>query len=222
MATSGTAREEARPAMTDWAAWGTSVGTLVLAGATFAAVRSSNRSARVAERTLLVGLRPLLVTSRAQDPARAGPVRRRSHIRCDCRAGNGPSRERCHLSRDSTTQRRLGHRGPARLSPGTGGGPEGGPGSAGPCSTQKRGSGSRSIVLLRTAARPLRRLRRRRLLASRAARPRHRAVCGHARGDRDLRAHHWSTCSTGITTGANRPSRDSCCCQGQARTGAVT
>jgi hypothetical protein len=55
--------------MTDWAAWGTSVGTLVLAGATFAAVRSSNRSARVAERTLLVGLRPLLVTSRAQDPA---------------------------------------------------------------------------------------------------------------------------------------------------------
>ena len=55
--------------MTDWAAWGTSVGTLVLAGATFAAVRSSNRSARVAERTLLVGLRPLLVPSRAEDPA---------------------------------------------------------------------------------------------------------------------------------------------------------
>jgi hypothetical protein len=55
--------------VTDWAAWGTSVGTLVLAGATFAAVRSSNRSARIAERTLLVGLRPVLSPSRSQDPA---------------------------------------------------------------------------------------------------------------------------------------------------------
>ena len=54
--------------MTDWAAWGTTAGTLVLAGATFAAVRWGNRSARVAERTLLVGLRPLLVTTPAQDP----------------------------------------------------------------------------------------------------------------------------------------------------------
>ena len=49
--------------MTDWAAWGTAAGTLVLAGATFAAVRSGSRSARIAERTLLVGMRPLLVTS---------------------------------------------------------------------------------------------------------------------------------------------------------------
>lgn len=55
--------------MTDWAAWGTSVGTLVLAGATFAAVRSSNRSARIAERALLVGLRPVLTPSRPEDPA---------------------------------------------------------------------------------------------------------------------------------------------------------
>lgn len=55
--------------MTDWAAWGTSVGTLVLAGATFAAVRSSNRSARIAERSLLAGLRPVLTTSRRDDPA---------------------------------------------------------------------------------------------------------------------------------------------------------
>jgi hypothetical protein len=54
--------------MTDWAAWGTAAGTLVLAGATFAAVRSGSRSARIAERALLVGMRPLLVTSRAQDP----------------------------------------------------------------------------------------------------------------------------------------------------------
>jgi hypothetical protein len=55
--------------VTDWAAWGTSVGTLVLAGATFAAVRSSNHSARIAERTLLVGLRPVLSPSRPQDLA---------------------------------------------------------------------------------------------------------------------------------------------------------
>jgi hypothetical protein len=54
--------------MTDWAAWGTSVGTLVLAGATFAAVRSSNRSARIAERSLLAGLRPALTTPRRDDP----------------------------------------------------------------------------------------------------------------------------------------------------------
>ncbi len=54
--------------MTDWAAWGTSIGTLVLAGATFAAVRSSNHSARVAERTLQAGLRPVLTTPRRDDP----------------------------------------------------------------------------------------------------------------------------------------------------------
>lgn len=54
--------------MTDWAGWGTSVGTLVLAGATFAAVRSSSRSARIAERSLLVGMRPMLTTSRFHDP----------------------------------------------------------------------------------------------------------------------------------------------------------
>ena len=54
--------------MTDWAAWGTSVGTLVLAGATFAAVRSSNRTARIAEQTLRVGLRPVLTPSRLEDP----------------------------------------------------------------------------------------------------------------------------------------------------------
>ena len=46
----------------------TAAGTLVLAGATFSAVRSSNRSARVAERSLMAGLRPLLMPSRADDP----------------------------------------------------------------------------------------------------------------------------------------------------------
>ena len=58
--------------MADWAtisALATAGGTLVLAGATFAAVRSSNRSARLAEEALLAGLRPLLVSSRREDPA---------------------------------------------------------------------------------------------------------------------------------------------------------
>ncbi len=54
--------------MTDWAEWGTTTGTLVLAGATFAAIRSSNRSARIAERSLLAGMRPLLVSARRDDP----------------------------------------------------------------------------------------------------------------------------------------------------------
>ncbi|MDQ1484782.1 MAG: hypothetical protein QOJ62_475 [Actinomycetota bacterium] len=57
--------------MTDWAtisSLATAGGTLVLALATFASVRSANRAARTAERSLLEGLRPLLVPSRLQDP----------------------------------------------------------------------------------------------------------------------------------------------------------
>jgi len=46
----------------------TAGGTLVLAGATFAAVRSANRSARVTEPAPLAGLRPVLVPSRLEDP----------------------------------------------------------------------------------------------------------------------------------------------------------
>jgi hypothetical protein len=46
----------------------TAGGTLVLALATFSAVRSSNRSARIAEQTLLTGMRPLLVPSLSSDP----------------------------------------------------------------------------------------------------------------------------------------------------------
>ncbi|HWH54581.1 MAG TPA: hypothetical protein VNT04_03295 [Gaiellaceae bacterium] len=56
---------------TDWvtiSALATAGGTLVLAAATFASVRSANRTARVAERSLLAGLRPLLVTSKPDDP----------------------------------------------------------------------------------------------------------------------------------------------------------
>lgn len=45
----------------------TAGGTLILAVSTFAAVRSANRAARVAEQALLVGLRPLLVPSWLSD-----------------------------------------------------------------------------------------------------------------------------------------------------------
>lgn len=47
----------------------TGAGTLVLAIATFASVRSANRAARVAEVALRAGLRPFLVPSRSTDPA---------------------------------------------------------------------------------------------------------------------------------------------------------
>ena len=43
-------------------------GTLVLAVATFGAVRSANTAARTAERSLMAGLRPLLIPSRTVDP----------------------------------------------------------------------------------------------------------------------------------------------------------
>jgi hypothetical protein len=46
----------------------TAGATTVLAVATFVSVRSAHRSARVAERALLAGLRPVLAPSRLQDP----------------------------------------------------------------------------------------------------------------------------------------------------------
>jgi hypothetical protein len=58
-------------AVTDWAtisALATAGGTLVLAGATFAAVRSGNRAARANEMALLAGIRPVLLVSRMEDP----------------------------------------------------------------------------------------------------------------------------------------------------------
>jgi hypothetical protein len=57
--------------MADWvtiSSLATAGGTMVLAVATFASVRSANASARVAERSLLLGLRPVLVPSRPEDP----------------------------------------------------------------------------------------------------------------------------------------------------------
>jgi hypothetical protein len=58
--------------MADWvtiSSLATAAGTLVLAGATFSAVRSSNRSARIAEQALQEQRRPLLVHARLEDPA---------------------------------------------------------------------------------------------------------------------------------------------------------
>ena len=57
--------------MADWAtisSLATAGGTLVLAIATFVSVRSANRAARVAERSLQAGMRPLLSGSRLIDP----------------------------------------------------------------------------------------------------------------------------------------------------------
>jgi hypothetical protein len=60
------------PSMTDWvtiSSLATAAGTLVLAIATFGAVRSSNRSARLAEQAFLMGQRPLVMPSRLDDPS---------------------------------------------------------------------------------------------------------------------------------------------------------
>ncbi|WP_370093835.1 hypothetical protein [Streptacidiphilus sp. MAP12-20] len=46
----------------------TAAGTLVLAAASFASIRSADRAARSAERALQVSLRPVLVASRPGDP----------------------------------------------------------------------------------------------------------------------------------------------------------
>ena len=57
--------------MTDWAAISsvaTAGGTFVLAIVTLASVRSSNRSARVAEVALQEQRRPVLIPSRIDDP----------------------------------------------------------------------------------------------------------------------------------------------------------
>jgi hypothetical protein len=52
--------------MADWvtiSSLATASGTLILAVATFSSVRSATRTARVAERSLLAGLRPVLIPS---------------------------------------------------------------------------------------------------------------------------------------------------------------
>jgi hypothetical protein len=67
---------EMPPLATDWAtisAMITGAGTLVLALATFASVRSSNRSARIAEAALQEQRRPVLVPSRFNADQQPGP-----------------------------------------------------------------------------------------------------------------------------------------------------
>jgi len=57
--------------MVDWvtvSSLATAGGTLVLAVATFASVRSAHQAAQVTERALLAGIRPVLVPSRPHDP----------------------------------------------------------------------------------------------------------------------------------------------------------
>ena len=57
--------------MADWptiASLATAGGTLVLAAATFSSIRFGQRSTRIAERALLLGLRPVLAPARVTDP----------------------------------------------------------------------------------------------------------------------------------------------------------
>jgi hypothetical protein len=59
------------PLAVEWptiASLATAAGTLVLAIATFSAVRSGQRSTRIAERSLLLGMRPVLAPARVTDP----------------------------------------------------------------------------------------------------------------------------------------------------------
>jgi hypothetical protein len=55
--------------LSTFASIATAAGTLVLAVSTFVAVRSANRSARIAEYSMQIGIRPLLMPSRLEDGA---------------------------------------------------------------------------------------------------------------------------------------------------------
>ncbi|MGH3302063.1 MAG: hypothetical protein ACRDOK_10360 [Streptosporangiaceae bacterium] len=61
----------------------TAGGTLVLAVATFASVRSANRSAKVAQEALLVQMRPMLIPSRLTDPVQKIFFQEGKYIRLD-------------------------------------------------------------------------------------------------------------------------------------------
>ena len=101
--------------MADWvtiSSLATATGTLVLATATFASVRSANRTARAAERSLQAGLRPLLIPSRFDDPHAEGRVHRRSLGRASTAAlAQRGSRRRQHLPRDLAAELGQRHRG---------------------------------------------------------------------------------------------------------------
>ncbi|HJX49444.1 MAG TPA: hypothetical protein VJ375_16505, partial [Gaiellaceae bacterium] len=74
--------------MADWvtiSARATAGGTLVLAGATFASVRSANRAARAAERSMLAGMRPLQPTTKFTSlPGTTIVLRTWAPSRCAC------------------------------------------------------------------------------------------------------------------------------------------
>lgn len=61
----------------------TAGGTLVLGVATFAAVRSANRAARIAERSFQIGLRPILAPSRLEDPPQKVMFRDRHWVKLE-------------------------------------------------------------------------------------------------------------------------------------------
>ena len=104
--------------MADWvtiSSLATAGGTLVLAGATFASVRSGNRSARIAEQTLLAGLRPLIVTSRREDPPQKVGFGDDKWLVAPGGDGAVEIDRRCDLSRHRAAQRRQRDRGSPRL-----------------------------------------------------------------------------------------------------------
>ena len=81
----------------NWSNWATiadlatALGTLILAVATFSAVRSANLTARIAQESLLVGLRPVLMSSRRDDPVQKVNFGDRKWVRIP---GGGAGRRR--------------------------------------------------------------------------------------------------------------------------------
>ena len=95
----------------------TGAGTLVLAAATFAAVRSANRTARLTEASHQAELRPLLLPSRLHDvEEKVGFVDGRWFKLAGGR-GLAAVDGRRRLPDDVPAQRRYGHRRAARLAP---------------------------------------------------------------------------------------------------------
>ena len=100
---------------TDWASWGTAVGTLVLAAATFAAVRSGNRAGRNAERALQAGLRPVLFASRPHETVQKVRWGDGHWAALPARSGHPRGGRRRHLHGDVAAERRDRHRRDTRL-----------------------------------------------------------------------------------------------------------
>lgn len=96
--------------MADWvtiSSLATAGGTLVLAVATFSSVKSSNRSARIAEQSLLTGLRPVLTPSREQDPLERIRFGDRHLLTVPGHGAAVQEHEGGHLHGDRAAQRRI-------------------------------------------------------------------------------------------------------------------